>query len=282
MLEYSWGTHSVVLNGSHSYRAGKGTASSLRERRSIRPRPCLPALRPPARTTRSVHAACAIRSRHKGSGARRGQRRALHLADCPERSPALERRLRLILSPPVVSRTRHGIPHGTVSHTARYPARHGILHGTVFRTARYPARPGLIRRPSRLKGPSAMPASAKRSDSGCPERRAAPRTWHWHVRSIDPKASGGGGYPNGADELFEMARVADDLRGGSRRSAQSRTRTVACAADEPKRLQCRPGRRGFAKWDCAAWDLADAPGEARARRTLQPAAVLASSPYKCG
>ena len=31
--------------------------------------------------------------------------------------------------------TRHGIPHGMVSHTAWYPTRHGISHCTVSRTA---------------------------------------------------------------------------------------------------------------------------------------------------
>jgi hypothetical protein len=36
--------------------------------------------------------------------------------------------------------TRHGVPHGTVSRTARYPARHGILHGTVARFSTKPRR----------------------------------------------------------------------------------------------------------------------------------------------
>jgi hypothetical protein len=34
--------------------------------------------------------------------------------------------------------TRHGIPRGTVSHTARYPTRHGIPRGMVSHAARYP------------------------------------------------------------------------------------------------------------------------------------------------
>ena len=38
---------------------------------------------------------------------------------------------------------RNGIPHGTVSHTARYPTRHGIPPGTVSHTARYLTRHGI-------------------------------------------------------------------------------------------------------------------------------------------
>ena len=36
--------------------------------------------------------------------------------------------------PPGLESTRHGIPRGTLSHAARYPARHGIPRGTISRT----------------------------------------------------------------------------------------------------------------------------------------------------